>query len=178
MSILVSWTAENSGPLLRGLYPAGLDQSDFAGPVDNEIFPSNYVGNYTGDPAAIADFGMSEYTAPIPAEPINVVITSISGDGYLGGDTSLFYAKELTNISISATIDKPDGTRLVLPMRREDTGRVIYKFASTVGGVATFDFAFPTSGKWECDEALINTMAAGDDVFLFAGVTAIVDLTL
>ena len=155
------------------IFPLVKDGSLIVYPDDRALFrdcaengDGSVIGEYSGD------LPLDDYIDP----SIDVVITSISGDGYLGGDNSLFYAKELLELSIVATIDKPDGTQLVLPMRREDTGRVIYKFASVLAGSVSFDFAFPTSGKWECTESLINTTAAGDDTFVFAGVVAIVDL--
>tara|TARA_R110002096_G_scaffold152085_2_gene315023 strand:+ start:6861 stop:7349 length:489 start_codon:yes stop_codon:yes gene_type:complete len=126
--------------------------------------------------SSVAEYWQQGKPAPIPPVKIPVAITEISGEGYLGGDFLQFYAKELADISITVSIDKPDGTQLVLPMMREDTGRVVYKFGTVLGGETVFTFAFPTSGKWESTEALINTQAQGDDAFSFAGVSAIVDL--
>lgn len=77
MSVLVSWTNNSAGPLVRGMFPDGLTHADFDGPIDNEVEPSEYVGRFNGDPGTIASFGMVAYTMPAPSAPVPV--TMITG---------------------------------------------------------------------------------------------------
>jgi hypothetical protein len=81
MSVLVSWTAQTAGPLVRGLYPAGLSHLDFDSSPDNEAVGGLLVALYNGDPspAAMAVFGMTEYTDPYPPIPVIVHRTRVTG---------------------------------------------------------------------------------------------------
>ena len=148
-----------------------------------------YINDNTGYDPKIHTLGAETLTADpltkivtvtteliVTGEVFDVAITGISGAGYIAGDDSSFYAMEQQPIVVEATVDKPDGTAMVLPIKRVDTGRVIYSMSQVVGGAVTFSFAFPTAGDWIVTEELINTKAQGGDIFTFAGMSAVVAL--
>lgn len=105
----------------------------------------------------------------------DVVVTSVTGVGRLSGNNVLFYAKQLQDIVITVSVNKPDGTFLVMPILL-DTGLKPNIFATVSSNAAVFSFQFPEAGNWVANEELLNTAAQGDDIFTFSGISAVVGL--
>lgn len=64
-TILVTWDNNSSGPLVKGLYPAGLSHLNFEGSVDSEAPNGKLVGRYKGTLESLASYGLEEYTYPV-----------------------------------------------------------------------------------------------------------------
>ena len=160
------------------IYPALYDNMGAPIRPFEGVYSNDDIATVAGSIISMYDGSATEAQLPayVPAPPIQIVITDISGAGYVGGDFSQFYAKNGVELSITASVDKPDGTMLILPIRRMDIEEVVNCFGAVAGGSVIFTFAFSSAGDWECDEDLINTKAQGDDVFSFAGVIGIVGL--
>jgi len=109
-----------------------------------------------------------QYNEPVtPADPIEIMITSISGDEFHSSDFSKSTAYEETNITVSGTLAIPD-QNFALPIRRND-GRLFIFLAEVINGAFSVVINFPTCGSFiysdnECNIDLpykmftVNTM--------------------
>jgi hypothetical protein len=170
--ILVSWTHESAGPLVRGTYPAGLTHEDFAKTLDTESVDNTYIGYYTGD-ADIADFGMSSFEYPDTSVPVfPITVTAIDGVLSVDEDFANVVCREKETISISADLPLGVDDTFLVQLERTDTGRVILALAEVVDNKLSIFTAFPTSGIWKCSEESINNSLVDKSVsFSFAGIT-------
>lgn len=96
---------------------------------------------------------------PTDAITISSVAPSTVADGR-------YIATESVALTISGTVDGlPDGS-YIFPVKRIDTGRIIYMTASLVSGALTVSGSFPTSGDWRVDNALIKDKAISHKDYL------------
>lgn len=85
------------------------------------------------------------YVEPNP-DPIEILVTGMSGDVMHSSDFSKATVYEETNIVVSGTLAIPD-QNFALPIRRND-GRLFIFLAEVVGGTFNVTINFPTCGAF------------------------------
>ena len=101
-----------------------------------------------------------QYSVPMP-DPIQIVITGITGDVLHSSDFSKATIYEETNVTITGTLAILD-QNFAVPIRRND-GRLFIFAAEVVGGAFSFVLNFPTCGTFvysdsECNKDLPYNM--------------------
>ncbi|MFK5949863.1 MAG: hypothetical protein QM500_13960 [Methylococcales bacterium] len=101
-----------------------------------------------------------QYSAPMP-DPIQIVITGMTGDVLHSSDFSKATIYEETNVTITGTLAIPD-QNFAVPIRRND-GRLFIFLAEVAGGAFSFVLNFPTCGTFiysdsECNKDLPYNM--------------------
>lgn len=121
---LIAWDKEADTAILPERPPVDLEWARF---------PSGVKKQY------------NEPVAPNP-EPIEIIITSITGALIVNGDNTKVTCNELTNVTISGSLAIPDQL-FSLPIRRDD-GRVFLFAAQVTNGAFTVVINFPATGQF------------------------------
>lgn len=148
----------------------------FAGIYSNDDLESS-EGNVISDYEGSADeIDLPSYDNSIP--DVLISITDISGAALVSkeSDNSLAYIKQLSDLTIDISISLPDGEFVSIPLKRIDTGRIIYKFGIVNSGSIQIDLQLPTGGKWICDEQLLFQEGREGVNFLFKGLALICEV--
>lgn len=91
-----------------------------------------------------------------PPSTDEITISSVSPSTFAD---DRYIATEGVALTIIGTIDGlPDGS-YPFPVKRIDTGRVIYMTAGVASGALTVSGSFPTSGDWRVDNKLVKDKA-------------------
>lgn len=160
MSTLVIWDA------LPGIYPEGLSNQDF-NYVKYEVVPGQVVGDYIGDPADIASYGMTEFNYP---QKPDIEIISASGPGVINADVSNLICQKGLLVNVIATNSGPAGT-WTMPVK--SPGGIKYATVSKAIGSSEMTVSFPDgfddAGDWEITENLVNRDLPKELQFQFSG---------
>ena len=124
---------------------------------------------------AFFDYGDGRTAKKQYHEPVEVVekviipITITSITGAISSDivTGEVVVKELTPFTMTAAIPLGQDAPFLVPIKRVDTGRVVYVAAEVVSDVMTATISLPTSGAWVCGEDEVNSNL-DDDPFKFS----------
>ena len=98
---------------------------------------------------------------------IPITITSITDAISSNVETGEVVVKELTPFTMTASIPLGQDAPFLVPVKRIDTGRVVYISAQVVNDVMTATISLPTSGAWVCGEDEVNSNLS-DEPFEFS----------
>ena len=123
-------------------------------------------GDVYREPVGDGGWEQKTYVTPLP-DPIQIVITGMTGDVMHSSDFSKATMYEETNVIITGTLAIPD-QNFAVPIRRND-GRLFIFLAEVVSGAFSFTLNFPSCGAFiysdgECNKDLpyamftVNTM--------------------
>jgi len=93
------------------------------------------------------------YVTPNP-DPIEIVITDITGALIVNDDNTKVTCNELTNVTITGTLAIPDQL-FSLPIRRDD-GRLFLFAAQVTAGAFSVVINFPTTGQFKYSDNECN----------------------
>ncbi len=147
------------------------DDAGLFSDTDTETAEGKVISNYRGD----KDF--PTYVEPEETPPIELVITDVQGALSVSDDFSYFLAKEGAEVTFSGTLNIPNSPKpFALPIKRDDTGRVIFSLAAVTNGTFTTKVKFPTSGMWHTDAELVNSFRDPGEHIVFGGVKGVVSV--
>lgn len=98
---------------------------------------------------------------------IPITITAITDAISSDIATGEVVVKEQVPFTMTATIPLGVDAPFLVPVKRIDTGRMIYVAAEVVNNVMTATIKLPTSGSWVCGEDEVNSNLS-DDPFIFS----------
>lgn len=181
---LMKWATADA--TVRGLYPHGLDDTDFIGSVDNELIASFIVGDYDGLKGAPGNFSMTPYDpetdGPFDLRRIIVIDSVTSTDpAFMWDDTTnTACVKQGETLTVTGHVDNynPAPEDWLLPLRRNGEFEAFLSVRADAQGLLAFDFALSPSGLWAVREDDMNAeLPPGELGFSFPlGFTAKVSL--
>ena len=130
-------------------------------PLDGEWAFFDYGGGRTAK---------KQYHEPavIPEKVIiPITITSITDAVISDIVTGEVVVKELTPFTMTASIPLGQDAPFLVPIKRTDTGRIVYVAAEVISDVMTATISLPTSGAWVCGEDEVNSNL-DDEPFVFS----------
>ena len=98
---------------------------------------------------------------------IPITVTSITGALISDIETGEVVVKELAPFTMTASVPLGVDVPFLVPIKRTDTGRIVYVAAEVVNDVMTATIALPTSGAWVCGEDEVNSNLS-DEPFVFS----------
>ncbi len=111
-----------------------------------------YACNYTGNKSLAADVTYNDYLASL--NPIQIMITEVTGALMSSSDFTHITCSELTNIIVKGNVAVNDRT-FSMPIRRDD-GRLILFPVTVVNGEFEAVLNFPTSGQYSYSDIEAN----------------------
>lgn len=129
--------------------------------ANTEDAPPNVIADYYGEDDSIMNYDEG-YVA--------VSVIDIAGPAVLmkEDDNSAAVVKQLTDLIVTVAIDLPDTSPVLVPLKRNDTGRIVKVFGVVSNGEVILNLQLPTAGDWYCDSELINDKTEKGLIFSFS----------